>query len=585
MKTKNILATFLILMTTQFCLADNATKSGGNVFKETPTIHCLGVRWAILGDANKNATIHVNYRKKGKQEWLKGYPLFRTRPNPHNSNRSRIHTVKGGWMFAGSILGLEEDTEYEVKLRLEDPDGGKVSKQLTMKTWKEPTEPKGMVTKYVIPGDGGGTGTKADPFKGSTAAVATAAPGNLFQFAKGSYSKFSVKANGTEQKPIIFRGPTTGEANIDGGGSSNPKVKPRVSVIRIKDRKHLWFENLSIRNGFYAINGNSSSNIVVRRCKFRNVAKGFNAQNGGYKKSVHHFIVDNDYLGPTKWPRERGIETFCLTYMSGSGHIVAYNKISNAGDAVHGTGHGSWSACDIYSNEANICTDDAFETDHSEFNIRVWGNVIRNVAHGITAQPSRGGPTYIFRNVIYNATYSPFKLNNHTTGVMIFHNTCFKNKNAFNIVPAQETVTNIRMRNNLFLCHMGTGLYVGTRNMKLSDFDNDGYGGFKQFARWNGKINYKTVGDAKSGGQIYKDKGAYLINPKTCFASKLLPPADKNKTYTLKEIDYRLAPKSDAVDKGVVLPNFNDGFKGKAPDLGALEEGQPLPHVGPRPLK
>jgi hypothetical protein len=37
------------------------------------------------------------------------------------------------------------------------------------------------------------------------------------------------------------------------------------------------------------------------------------------------------------------------------------------------------------------------------------------------------------------------------------------------------------------------------------------------------------------------------------------------------------------VDAGVVLPNINDGFAGKAPDLGCCELGRPLPHYGPRP--
>jgi hypothetical protein len=32
-----------------------------------------------------------------------------------------------------------------------------------------------------------------------------------------------------------------------------------------------------------------------------------------------------------------------------------------------------------------------------------------------------------------------------------------------------------------------------------------------------------------------------------------------------------------------VIPNVNDGFAGSAPDLGALEVGQPLPIYGPRP--
>ena len=37
-----------------------------------------------------------------------------------------------------------------------------------------------------------------------------------------------------------------------------------------------------------------------------------------------------------------------------------------------------------------------------------------------------------------------------------------------------------------------------------------------------------------------------------------------------------------AIDAGAALPNINDSFSGKAPDLGAYESGRPLPHYGPR---
>jgi len=46
-----------------------------------------------------------------------------------------------------------------------------------------------------------------------------------------------------------------------------------------------------------------------------------------------------------------------------------------------------------------------------------------------------------------------------------------------------------------------------------------------------------------------------------------------------------LRPSSAAIDRGVVIPNVNDGYTGKAPDLGALEAGEPLPVYGPRPLQ
>ena len=48
------------------------------------------------------------------------------------------------------------------------------------------------------------------------------------------------------------------------------------------------------------------------------------------------------------------------------------------------------------------------------------------------------------------------------------------------------------------------------------------------------------------------------------------------------DLDFRLRPGSAAFDRGVVLPNINDGFALEAPDLGALEAGQPLPVYGPR---
>ena len=53
--------------------------------------------------------------------------------------------------------------------------------------------------------------------------------------------------------------------------------------------------------------------------------------------------------------------------------------------------------------------------------------------------------------------------------------------------------------------------------------------------------------------------------------------------YKAEDLDFRLKPGSAAIDHGVILPNVTDGFTGKAPDLGALEAGQPPPHYGPRP--
>ena len=68
-----------------------------------------------------------------------------------------------------------------------------------------------------------------------------------------------------------------------------------------------------------------------------------------------------------------------------------------------------------------------------------------------------------------------------------------------------------------------------------------------------------------------------------------VPPLDakdiKNvqKVYKAEDFDFRLKPGSAAIDHGVSLPNVTVGFSGQAPDLGALEVGQPPPYYGPRP--
>jgi hypothetical protein len=55
------------------------------------------------------------------------------------------------------------------------------------------------------------------------------------------------------------------------------------------------------------------------------------------------------------------------------------------------------------------------------------------------------------------------------------------------------------------------------------------------------------------------------------------------KVYKAEDVDFALRPASAAVDRGMTLPTVTTGFTGGAPDLGALEFGQPAPHYGPRP--
>jgi hypothetical protein len=75
---------------------------------------------------------------------------------------------------------------------------------------------------------------------------------------------------------------------------------------------------------------------------------------------------------------------------------------------------------------------------------------------------------------------------------------------------------------------------------------------------------------------------ATLLDPATLFASGVTPPEDADKQFETSINDLRLKSGTPALDAGAVIPGFNEGYSGKAPDLGAYEAGSPMPHYGPR---
>jgi hypothetical protein len=563
---------------------NNASEPGEPV-AEPATFHSLGVRWPVRGDANADAAIGVRYRRQGEAAWQEALPLFRTDPE----SVSDENRVADGWLFAGSIVDLVPDTEYEVALSLTDPDGGGTQRTLVMRTGAEPREPAGMRVRHVVPAGsfagGPGTGAAGDPFRGLRVAQAAAAPGDLFLLHAGVYAEgtWTIDRHGTAERPIIYRGAGDGEAILDGGGGER--------LVSANGVQHVWLEGLTLRRANFLFVGHSGSHFVIRRCRLEVVETGITAINGGYAESRGFVITDNVFQGPTTWPRSQGIEDVNGVIITGAGHVVAYNRMSNLGDGVHGSQYGQLSASDIYNNDIEASTDDGIEGDYGDTNVRIFRNRITNAFSGISAQPSNGGPMYIFRNAIYNVLYSPFKLHNDTSGVLILHNTSVRSGIPWHIEPGGETVNDVATRNNLFIGTSGPALR-STGHMIRCDFDSDGYGGaggpgsllavFNVFAEWNGEM-YSTPESARRSGALYRRRGAVLVEARGNFASGLGAPGNPSTRFPGEKTDLRLDPGSRAVDAGVRLPNFNDGFTGKAPDLGCCELGEPLPHYGPRP--
>ena len=97
----------------------NATEAG-RFHVEHPTLLNAGFEWAITGDANRNASVSVQFRAVGETAWRNALPLVRIGgENIYRRRENLDYTVPDG--FAGSILNLMPGTEYECRFQLDRP--------------------------------------------------------------------------------------------------------------------------------------------------------------------------------------------------------------------------------------------------------------------------------------------------------------------------------------------------------------------------------------------------------------------------------------------------------------------------------
>jgi hypothetical protein len=602
---------------------------------EPPTLICLGFEWEISGDANRNATVGVEYRASGEVPWKQGMPLLRM--GGEQIFRAP-YTVPH--RFAGSVIDLQADTEYEVRLTMIDPDGVNGDRVQTrrLRTRGEPKAAAGGRTLHVYPP--AWKGPREEPaFTGLMAAYAAAgtgdwsvvfqkkvSPGDVILVHAGLYKgdrhnyvdplsttfdgAYLLTAKGTAERPIVIRGAGDGEVIFDGDGA--------FRLFDVMAADYHIFEGLTIRNtevAFWAgvkdVAG--SKGLTVRNCRIENVGIGVTTQFAG---SRDFYIADNVFLGRDDRHRMLGwanpglygahpINSYYAVKVYGSGHVIAHNAVAFFHDGISVCTHGvpeeeeelKAVAIDIYNNDIHLTGDDFIEADGGVHNIRVLRNRGVNAAHtGLSAQPVFGGPAYFIRNIVYNTPVA-LKFPN-PAGVLVYHNTFIaENRTA-------QRVSNAHFRNNLFL---GTDAAVGISVLggptAYSTYDYDGFRPNRavdnQFT-WvgpragilvdydrpqNEAQRFKTLAEfsAATGQESHGVELDYDI------FTNLRPPVPPDSSrpgapYDAGALDFTLRPGSKAVDSGVRIPNVNDGFSGKAPDLGAVETGQQMPVYGPRGL-
>lgn len=186
------LATGLALCAAGPARAQNATTPG--TLELYPTFASVGVRLAYTGDANLDATAHVEWRPTGTSTWNTGVTLTRV------TNQR----------WAGSVLWLNEDTNYDVRVVVSDPDGGGTVTGATRTRGTLPLTPTGASYYVDTHGSDANPGTSGAPFATLAAAASHAQAGDAIYVRPGIYYQtLSAPRGGTTDRPIhlIAAGP------------------------------------------------------------------------------------------------------------------------------------------------------------------------------------------------------------------------------------------------------------------------------------------------------------------------------------------------------------------------------------------
>jgi hypothetical protein len=541
------------------------------------TFQHIGVVWAISGDDDLDSAMVLEFRLQGESTWRPAAPAMRAHPTLIVDG-----TQLGINSWAASALFLQSGQTYELRLTLTDPDGGGAVQTVNATTRTPPPDEYGGTDRYVVPGSGGGDGSLGNPYAGLQTAADNALPGDHFHVAAGTYAPFQMLISGTPSQPIVFSGPGDGTAVVDGGNTGDGIVTLGQYDLSIS---HVVIEGLTIEDGHWGVDAQRSSDIVIRHNHIRDVDFGiYNRREGGLEgnQTVCDNIVEGRVTwpgGPSDIPGERGID------LRGYGNVVCHNTVRNFGDCVSlqpftGESYGN----DVYGNDASYCVDDGIEIDYNRANVRVWRNRVMNARTGVSIQPIRGGPAYIFRNEFFNLQNYPIKMNNQPSGFFVIHNTGAQRGNGHS--DGSETWRNAIFRNNLFLGTYYAFEFGTVASDGFRDFDYDAWGTTREDRgasapdfKWD-NVRYDRLPDLQAiGVETYGVEAAFGDLMNATLPSAWDQPAIPGSR------DLRLVAGAPEINAGEALLNFNDGFVVNGlPDMGAIEFGQPLLHYGPRSI-
>ena len=365
--------------------AENDVKvTPGEFVIEHPTLINLGFEWHVDGDANRNASVEVSYRKQGDTAWRAAMPLVRL--HGEQVFQRNVFNLVTPNMFAGSILDLEPGTSYEARFVMTDPDGingapANATKIVTVRTRPEPMPAAGGQTYHVYPTKW--KGPKTEPaFEGIMCAynyycgAGDTSPGgrprvkagDTVLVHAGTYAyhyefygnqttvnatttfegTYYLSGKGTPDKPIVIKAAGDGEVILDGRDNFN--------LFNVKAADYNYFEGITFRNTKIAIWAGTqfiagAKGLTVKRCRFEDVGMGVFTN---YSGSSDFYVADSVFIGRNDprhligwtgpfWQQFEHVEgqeyppvmkSYTGIRLYGPGHVVANNYVANFHDGI-----------------------------------------------------------------------------------------------------------------------------------------------------------------------------------------------------------------------------------------------------------
>jgi hypothetical protein len=488
----------------------------------------------------------VRFRSQGTLEWKEGLSLwFDTR-------------VK---QYRGSLVYLQPGTTYEIELLL-----GGTTVSLTGKTRAE-RFPIGKITLV---------------------------PAGDFNDA------ITITESGTPDSYHLVTVPAGMKSAIDVRNAAENTVTVNASYVIIR--------GLELRNAAKhgILIGGGRHDIVIEDCRITGWGRiggassygndgahdaAVFAEDGTRNIVVQRNLIEHPRGGSNDWStgHPAGPEGVTINQSLG-GNIIRYNTIRSTEDhgfldAIGGGNNFSTAGnmnrdSDIYGNYIRNVWDDGLQVEGSNTNVRIWNNYIHQTVQHIATASTTHGPLYIFRNVFGESRWEHadpsggFLIKTGGRGEFdggrrfLFHNTSVQPRGAMHVFSGHSD-PNAYSRNNLWDVRGMLNRNRPPEHAAKSDFDYEMYTGLTiGLPPMPHRIPTRPRLVESQGLEFYPAAWAYG----TGSGYEQYVRADKT---TVRVADAVLLRPNPMIDGGIRIPNFNDGFAGKAPDIGAFERGRP----------